>query len=684
MTTQPADVEHKLRLLFETAIDYAMILLTPAGTIEAWNAGAQRLFGYDEQEMVGRGFSLLFLESDIQAAVPQRELEGAERTGRAEDRRWHERKDGSRFFADGITTSLRTDAGALIGFAKIARDGTHKKRADERLALQSGVTNILADAEELDVALPQILEQLALVLDADVANFWLLDEPAKVVRRHSSWQIPGLRSALTEAGLFGRGEGLPGRTWEEARAIWIEDILSESPTVFPRIVIAREEGFRTAIAFPVVLRERPFGVIEIFRRRTLREDEELIELLSLVGFQIGHFIDRRNANRLLRENEEKYRAIAEAASDAIFTIDTRSTIHYVNAACRRVFGYEPEELIGKSLDILIPERLRSAHRMGLDRYAHTGKRHIPWSGVELPGMHKSGQEIALELSFGEFVEGERHFFTGFARDVSDRHKADAERAELLAREQEARRHAEEISQQNAELYQAAQHANRAKDDFLATISHELRTPMASILGWVKLLKVDHEPATAREAVASLEISAMAQAQLIEDILDTARIREGKLSFSSRQVNLAEMIEQALDIIKVRVQEKKLELDVLLDRDVPPVEGDPNRLQQVMWNLLSNAVKFTPAGEKIEVRLRREDGRAIISVCDTGPGIPAEFIPHLFERFSQAEGTGRSSHGGLGLGLSIAHHLVLLHGGSIRAESKGEGTGATFIIELPLS
>ena len=812
MPTSRADSDDLLRLLFETAADYAMILLTPEGVIEAWNIGAQKLFGYTESDVVGRKFSLLFLEEDVQAGVPQAELTAASETGRASDVRWHARKDGSKFFADGGTTALRNSEGTLLGFAKLARDGTDKKLADdslasseerlrlmlqgvknyaifmldtqgnvtswnegaervsgysgqeilgkplsiffppedaaaripelvldaafregrhevvaervrkdgsrfwaeavltpvrspdgdligfvkvlrditarkaveERLALQSGVTDVLAYAEDLDSAFSQILERLGTVLGASLANYWTVDPEADELRLQASWRPNGSSSALAEPATFRPGEGMPGRTWQSGRAVWIEDLLSESPTAFRRLEAARKEGFRAAAAFPVILRGQPFGVIEFFYQRCVPADAELVKVLNLVGYQIGHFIEKRKAEVLLRESEGKYRAIAEAASDAIFTIDAKSTIHYVNAAVKNVFGFEPDELIGRTLDVLIPLRLRDAHHHGLHRYAKTGKKNIPWSGVALPGTHKDGREIALELSFGEFAEAGQHRFTGFARDVTDRRRAEQERAELLAREQEARRHAEEIGRQNAELYESAQRANRAKDDFLATISHELRTPMTSILGWVRLLKLEEDPAVISEALVSIERSAAAQAQLIEDILDMARIREGKLHFNETMVDLAEVIEHALEVVKVRLQEKNLHLDMELDRSVPHVLGDPQRLQQVIWNLLSNAVKFTPAGETIEVRLLRNDETAVITVCDTGPGIPPDFLPHLFERFSQADDTRGRSLGGLGLGLSIARHLVELHGGTISASSRGEGKGATFTVELPLS
>ncbi|HSQ02850.1 MAG TPA: ATP-binding protein, partial [Burkholderiales bacterium] len=240
-----------------------------------------------------------------------------------------------------------------------------------------------------------------------------------------------------------------------------------------------------------------------------------------------------------------------------------------------------------------------------------------------------------------------------------------------------------IAVQNAELYREAQEANRAKDDFLATVSHELRTPMTAILGWAKLLRGERDPQIMAEAVTAIERSASAQAQLIEDILDVARIRVGKLRMRFEEANLSEVVERAVDTVRLAAEAKGIDLRVDFKSHHVPVRGDAQRLQQVVWNLLSNAVKFTPEGGRISIALEKTDTSARIVVSDTGPGISPDFLPHLFERFRQEETNQTRNYGGLGLGLSISQHIVSAHQGTIRAESGGEGRGATFIVELPL-
>jgi PAS domain S-box-containing protein len=243
----------------------------------------------------------------------------------------------------------------------------------------------------------------------------------------------------------------------------------------------------------------------------------------------------------------------------------------------------------------------------------------------------------------------------------------------------------------ARLYEAerrsraeAEAANRTKDEFLATLSHELRTPLTAILGWTRLLRTANlEETTAAHALETVERNARAQAQLIEDLLDVSRIITGKLRLETHPVELLPIIEAAVDAVRPAADAKSIQLQTELDPLVGTVSGDPARLQQVVWNLVSNAVKFTGRGGRIVLRLERPDSHAQISISDTGEGIKPEFLPFVFDRFRQADGSTTRVHGGLGLGLAIVRHLVELHGGTVRAESQGENQGATFTVTLPL-
>jgi signal transduction histidine kinase/ActR/RegA family two-component response regulator len=231
----------------------------------------------------------------------------------------------------------------------------------------------------------------------------------------------------------------------------------------------------------------------------------------------------------------------------------------------------------------------------------------------------------------------------------------------------------------------AETANRLKDEFLATVSHEIRTPLNAIIGWSHLLRSGRldEAGTAR-AIETIDRNAKTQAQLIEDILDVSRVITGKLRLRNEAVDIASVINAAIDSVQLAIESKGLHLEVTLDPSARHTFGDDGRLQQVVWNLLSNAIKFTPTGGRIKIKVKRAEGNMQLSVSDTGHGISPDFLHFIFERFRQADGTSTRHHGGLGLGLAIVRHLVELHGGSIKADSAGVGEGATFTITLPLA
>jgi signal transduction histidine kinase len=250
-------------------------------------------------------------------------------------------------------------------------------------------------------------------------------------------------------------------------------------------------------------------------------------------------------------------------------------------------------------------------------------------------------------------------------------QAQAEERIALAQEQAARRTAEA--------------ANRMKDEFLATLSHELRTPLNSVLGWVHLLKMGkNSEAELANGLEVIERNAKAQAKIIEDLLDISRIISGKIQLETKPTRVADVVEAALAAVRLNTGSKKLDFECHCDADVPLLNVDPNRFQQVMWNLLSNAVKFTPPGGAIRVRVRRLPTEIELSVSDTGDGIEPEFLPFVFERFRQADASTTRRHGGLGIGLAIVRQLVEMHGGSVQVASPGPGQGSTFSVRMPIA
>ena len=269
-----------------------------------------------------------------------------------------------------------------------------------------------------------------------------------------------------------------------------------------------------------------------------------------------------------------------------------------------------------------------------------------------------------------YAETQRHALA-LEAEIAERQKAAEDRIRILKLERAARAEAER--------------ANRLKDEFLATVSHELRTPLNAMLGWVTVVRGGRLDAEGEaRALETIERNARSQKKLIDDLLDVSRIITGKLRLDIRVIEVSGLIEAVVESVRPAAEAKGVRLLSRSECGAVTISGDLNRLQQVIWNLISNAIKFTPEGGRVEVRLRQQNGRLIVVVSDTGAGIPADFLPYVFDRFRQADGSSTRKHGGLGLGLSIVRHLVELHGGTVRAESAGLSLGATFIIELPLS
>ncbi len=378
----------------------------------------------------------------------------------------------------------------------------------------------------------------------------------------------------------------------------------------------------------------------------------------------------RKTEEALYESEERFRQIAENIEAVLWIRNVKNgQIEYVSSGSERLWGINSEELMNR-------ETAWSSyiHADDVERVRRLAK--------ESAADENLDQEYRIILPNGKLHwvrdrafpvkdrHGKVHRMVGFTVDTTERKHAEEFRARLLAREQEARA--------QAEL------ANRTKDEFLAIVSHELRSPLNAMLGWARVLRsetVDQQ--THDHAIQVIEQSAEMQSRLIEDLLDSARIASGKLRIESRAVNLIPVIQSAIDTVYPSAQSKGIEIGQKLDLNARIVTGDAERLQQIVWNILTNAVKFTPKGGIIEIGLERRDSRAAIIVRDTGRGIKSEDIPYIFDRFRQADSSNTRRAGGLGLGLSLVKNLVELHGGSITVESEGEGKGSKFTVQLPL-
>jgi PAS domain S-box-containing protein len=362
-----------------------------------------------------------------------------------------------------------------------------------------------------------------------------------------------------------------------------------------------------------------------------------------------------------------FRALSENAPVGI-TLARGGRTLYANRAYLQLFGYaDPSAVLGQSLlNQIAPE----CREQIADHVRRRERGEAVANSYETVGLRQDGTTFPFRVDVARIQLEDGPANLAFFTDVAKHRNAERELSQALVRERAARAEAET--------------ANRMKDEFLATLSHELRTPLTAMLGWARLLRSGElDTDTAARAVETIESNARLQAQLIEDLLDVSRIILGKLPLGVRPVELAMVTEAALDAVRPAAAAKCIRLSRVLDPTTGLVSGDPDRLQQVVWNLLSNAVKFTPSKGQVEIRLERVGRFAQITVNDTGKGISAEFLPFVFDRFRQADSSSTRVHGGLGLGLALARHLVELHGGSVHAASAGEGKGSTFSVQLPL-
>jgi PAS domain S-box-containing protein len=369
----------------------------------------------------------------------------------------------------------------------------------------------------------------------------------------------------------------------------------------------------------------------------------------------------------LRTSEVRYRRLFEAARDGILILDAETRkITDVNPFMMNLLGYTRAEFLGKELWQIGLLKDEKASRNAFQVLKQKG--YIRYE--DLPLKSKDGNCREVECVCNVYNEDGRQVIQCNIRDITERKLKEEKLEEVMTREHAALAEAEA--------------ANSLKDEFLATVSHELRTPLTAILGWCTMLRTDRldETTTAR-ALAIVDRNATVLAQLIEDLLDLSRIINGKFHLEVSPIGLGEIINLTIESLRLAAAAKNIQIESLLDHDVGLVSGDPNRLQQVVSNLLSNAVKFTPDGGRVSVKLKRVDSRARIVVSDNGAGITPTFLPYVFDRFRQANGANTRQYSGLGLGLAISRKIVEMHGGTIRAESRGEGQGASFTVEIPL-
>jgi PAS domain S-box-containing protein len=403
----------------------------------------------------------------------------------------------------------------------------------------------------------------------------------------------------------------------------------------------------------------------------------LLEAGSILDARIRERDQALLAERVARSTSEKDEArlsvTLRSIGDAVITTDPAGRVTLLNPVAQALTGWSEAGAIGQPIERvfhIVQEETRRPVENPVSKVFREGR--IVGLANHTLLLSRDGRETPIEDSAAP-IRGADGSLIGIVlvfRDATDRREAERNKQAVFDREQEARRAAESLS--------------RSKDEFVATVSHELRTPLNAIFGWVRLLRSGNlSEAQNAHALEVVERNTRAQAQLIEDLLDMSRVVTGHLRLDMRRVELPAIIHAAVDAVKPAAEARDLTLALDIDSRTGPISGDPDRLQQIVWNLLTNSVKFTNKGGRIEISLRAEGSDAVLRVKDTGIGIAPDLLPHVFERFRQGASSPSRTHGGLGIGLALVRHFAEMHGGTVEAQSEGDGHGSLFILRVPM-
>ena len=637
-------VQAHLAAIVESSDD-AILSKDLNGIIQSCNRTAERMFGYSAAELIGQSIRIL-IPSDREAEEDYilDRIRRGERVDHFETVRLA--RDG-RPIDISLTVSPILDAsGAVIGVSKTARDITEQKRTAAELAAQH---------EWFRVALGSIG-------DAVIAS-----NPDGTVRYINA-----------------TAERLTGWTVEEAQGRPLQDVFhiinekTRRPVENPVALVMRS-GQTVGLANHSVLVSRD-GV-----ERPIADSGAPIrgahgEILGVV-LVFRDVSEERRAEEARAEQREWFETTLESIGDAVIATDVQGRVVFMNAVSEHLTRWRFDDAKGRACDdvfkivneqtrfpVTNPVRrvLAEGAVVGLANHtiliaADGTERPIDDSGA--PIRSRDGRIVGVILVF---------------RDVSERRRVEIERQAAMV-ERERLLEAERAARADAER------ASRVKDEFVAMVSHELRTPLNAIQGWTQLMMQGrHDPSVLDRGLDVVSRNTRIQVQLISDLLDISRIVSGKLRLEIRPVDVATVITEAIETVQPHADSKSIEIRRELGPNVGLVAGDPARLEQVIWNLLTNAIKFTPSGGEVSVMLRSVNSNAEIVVTDTGSGIHRDALPFIFDRFRQANSSITRRVGGLGLGLAIVKHLVELHGGTVRAQSPGEGRGATFTVSIPAS
>ncbi len=531
-----------------------------------------------------------------------------------------------------------------------------EERTHELLNKNVELQEQIRHREQNEITLRQSENFARGILDSLPAQIAVIDMSGKIIAVNEAWQT------------FARTNGVDEKLITSSIGQNYLDVSAESSGAERDAMFVREN-------LQAVLSGEKTGFSFEYPCHAPHEERWFIMQVSAMhgkdgGAVVSHtnITDRKKAEIKLKNSEEFNRSIFENSPDCINVLELDGTFHSMNTNGLSLMEIEDSTSFDTKLWIdywegdeneLAYQAVQAAlngETAHFEGFCKTSKGNLKWWDVSVAPVFDT--------------KGKPRRLISTARDITNRREAEREREELFKREQAARKEAEI--------------ANRMRDEFLATVSHELRAPLNSILGWARLLeKGKLDDATSKKAITTIVRNSEAQNRLIEDLLDVSRIISGKLRLEVMTIKPINVVESALETVRPAAEAKGIKLEIKEDADVSHISGDPNRLQQVIWNLLSNAIKFTPNEGEVALEIERTDDFVEIRVKDSGVGIKEEFLPHVFDRFRQADASSIRKFGGLGLGLAIVRHITEMHGGTVSARSQGENQGSTFTVKLPL-